>query len=250
MLESLNSQAAGQSRLVVEIVGRPRYVDQRDFALYLVDPLCGRSPTPVFRGRYNAGRPTSHVPAWIDGEFGVIRQDQFEQGRAPGGPAGEVARWLGTLIPAGGRLWFAYESLGEDSWLQSETRAAFAARVPAEVTPIGLLLVQAGCWSGMRDWDFPEGGWEGFRKVQGNKPLNKEHACQSALALVRALRSFAAQRGGDAVTRRAQARAALVRQELEQIAGRDLAGLIGSSSYDEEERGPWPRTQEMRHRRR
>jgi len=230
MLESLNGQAVGRCHLRVEVVGRPRYVDQRDFALYLVDPIRGPSPGPVFQGRYNAGRPSSYVPGWIDGEFGHVGQDQFDQGRAPGGLPGEIARCLGTLIPAGGRLWVAYESLGEESWLQRETRAALAARAPAEATPIGLLLVRAGCWSGMRDWDFPEGGWEGFRKLQGNKPLHPEHACSSALALVRALHTFTAQPAGDEVMRRAQARAALVQHELEQrIAGRDPAAAVRTS---------------------
>jgi hypothetical protein len=226
MLESLNGQAVGRCYLHVEVVGRPRYADQRDFALYLVDPIRGSSPGPVFQGRYNAGRPTSHIPTWIDGEF-CDEGEELGKGETL---LGAVARCLGTIIPAGGRLWFAYESLGEEGWLQRETRAALAARVPAEATPIGLLLVQAGCWSGMRDWDFPEGGWEGFRKVQGNKPLDAEHAYHSALALVRALRTFTARPASNEVMRRAQARAALVQHELEQrIVGRDPAVAVRSS---------------------
>ena len=147
MVESLNGQAVGRYRLHVEIVGRPRYVDQRDFALYLIDPDGRRSHEPLFRGRWNAGRPSSHVPTWIDGEFAPAPfpppQDEGEQLREGDSLFGEVAQCLGALIPAGGRLWLAYESFGTENWLYCETRAALAAQVPAEATPIGLLLVRA-----------------------------------------------------------------------------------------------------------
>jgi hypothetical protein len=233
MVESLNGQAVGRYRLHVEIVGRPRYVDQRDFALYLIDPDGRRSQEPLFRGRWNAGRPSSHVPTWIDGEFAPVPfplpQDEGEQLREGESLFGEVAQSLGALIPAGGRLWLAYESFGTENWLYCETRAALAAQVPAEATPIGRLLVRAGCWSGIRDWDFPEGGREGYRKLQGNKPLHLEHAYESGLALMRALHTFAAQRASDEVTRRARVRASLVQQELEQrIARRDVPAAVRS----------------------
>lgn len=254
MLESLNGQAIGRYRLRVEIVGRPRYVDQRDFALYLIDPDGSRSHEPLFQGRWNAGRPSSFVPTWIDGEFAPPpfppSEDTKGEGLGEGAGKGEslfgeVARCLGSLIPAGGRLWLAYESLATESWLERETRAALAVRVPAETTPIGLLLVRAGCWSGMHDWDFPEGGREGFRKLQGNKPLHLEQAYQSALALMQTLQTFAALRTADEVTRRAQARAALVRRELEQwIARGDWPATIRSpgsrrSEAPCERRRPW-----------
>lgn len=233
MVESLNGQAVGRYRLRVEVVGRPRYVDQLDFALYLIDPDGSRSHEPLFQGRWNAGRPSSFVPAWIDGEFAPPPfphpQDEGEGLGEGEGLFGEVARSLGSLIPAGGRLWLAYESFGAESWLERETRAALAAHVPAEATPIGLLLVRAGCWSGMHDWDFPEGGREGFRKLQGNKPLHLEQAYESGIALMRALHTFAALRTADEVTRRAQARAALVQQEVEQrIARRDVPAAVRS----------------------
>lgn len=200
LLDSLNDQVLGSSTLRVETIGHIRFFDQRHFALYLSDVL-------VFRGLYNAGRPSIHVPTWIDGEFVENALDETI--------AEEIARRLGALIAPGGRLWFAYETFEDDGELARETRAALAARVPLIATPMGWLLFCAGCWAGMRDWDIPEGGREGPRKLQGNKPLNNNDAQRCANEIRVALERFVEQTARDETGRRAQMRAIKILQAFD-----------------------------------
>jgi|GEM_PF-4736608 hypothetical protein len=176
MLESLNEQTIGDKVLHVEYIGKPRFFDQRDFALYLGTCL-------VFRGRYNAGRPSIHVPTWIDGEF-------VEETPLANPLAQAIAQKLGALISPGGRLWLAYESFSAEGTLMRETRWALAQTIPLIITPLGFLLFHAGCWCGLRDWHIPEGGREGPRKLQGNKALDASHARQCAREIVQELNRF------------------------------------------------------------
>lgn len=197
LLDSLNNQIVGASKLRVETIGRVRFFDQRHFALYLSDAL-------VFRGLYNAGRPSIHVPMWIDGEF---VENALEVTIAE-----EIAWRLGALIPPGGRLWLAYETFGDEGDLARETRAALTACVPLITTPMGWLLFCAGCWAGMRDWDIPEGGREGPRKLQGNKPLNDDNARRCAAEIKIVLKRFVDRMAHDEIWQRAQERARKILQ--------------------------------------
>jgi len=214
MLESLNNQIVGAYRLRVEMVGRARYFDQRDFALYLVDARGNAFVTPVFRGKFNAGRPSIYVPSWIDGEF-VEDQPTLSHTLFTG-----VAQRLGALIQPGGRLWFAYEAFGNAGAMMRETRDALDAHVPLIATPIGFLLFRADCWCGLRDWDIPEGGREGPRKLQGNKPLHAAHARQRAGEIVQTLEQFLGQRVQLEIAARAQARAQVILPALRLVVGK------------------------------
>lgn len=207
LLDSLNDQMIGAYTLRVETLGRARFFDQRHFALYLFDADGHRPAAPVFYGLYNAGRPSIHVPTWIDGEFVEQALDLII--------AEEIARRLGALIPPGGRLWFAYETFGDEGELARETRIALAARVPLIATPMGWLLFQAGCWTGMRDWDIPEGGREGPRKLQGNKPVNRDDARWRATEISAILKRFIVQEADAEISRRAQRRARKILQAFE-----------------------------------
>ncbi len=221
MLDSLNDQTIGPYRLHVENFGRTRYFDQRDFTLYLVNPYANKSTVPIFRGRYNPGRPSIYVPGWIDGEF--IEDPSLplplERGRPEWGTlAEEIAKKLGDLIPPGGRFWIAYEAFdGEGEWVRG-TRAGLAAGVPLITTPIGFLLYRADCWLGLRDWLFPEGGREGPRKLQGNKALNAEHARRRASEIVPELEKFLRMNARDEIERKSQERAEIVLPVLSSIA--------------------------------
>lgn len=216
MLEQLENQTVGPFRLRVETAGRPRFFDQRHFQLLLVNSNGEASDAPIFRGLYNAGRPSIYVPTWLDGEF-------VEDVDVQGIPvdladlAPKIANLIGTLIPAGGRLWFAYEAFLGEGELARETRVALAARVPLLTTPIGFLLYTAGCWVGLRDWDIPEGGREGPRKMQGNKALNSEHARERAEEMVYLLDTFISTTANDSTIARAQERARLVVPSLRSL---------------------------------
>ncbi len=220
MLETLENQIIGEFRLHAKTLGRARYFDQQDFTLYLIDSHGIESNTPVFRGRYNAGRPSIFVPGWIDGEFVENARIGGKAIDLNGRMAKELARKLGELIPPGGRMWFAYEAFDSEGELMRETRAALNTPIPLVATPIGYLLFCADCWVGVRDWDIPEGGREGPRKLQGNKALNREHARQRAAELVSALEEFVHRATGK-IEERAKERADAMLPAL-----RSAAGLI------------------------
>jgi hypothetical protein len=236
MIRELEGQTIGPYRLQIESAGRTRFFDQTYFALYLTDAGGRRSDRPVFRGLYNAGRPSIHVPTWIDGEYvessGLLHATQIgvsertltpaitspadseieTDGLPSPGLAEGIAQKLGDIIPPGGRFWIAYEAFDGEGELARETRAGLIARVPLITTPIGLLLFQAGCWIGMRDWDIPEGGREGPRKIQGNKALDADHLRQRAYQMMPLLEQFISQNQSGAIERRAQERARNVLQ--------------------------------------
>jgi hypothetical protein len=203
MLESLNHQTIGAQTLRVQFIGQPRFFDQRDFELYLDARL-------IFRGKYNAGRPSIYVPAWIDGEF-------VEETPIADDLAQAIASKLGTLIPPGGRMWFAYEAFGVEGALMRETRQALVQNLPLITTPLGFLLFRADCWCGLRDWHIPEGGREGPRKLQGNKAINAEHARQRASAILSELETFLRRDTQTKIEREAHARAIQVSKFLHQI---------------------------------
>jgi hypothetical protein len=220
MLDSLNDQPIGDYRLRVESLGQARFFDQLNFALYLLDPQTNDKPrSPIFRGLYNAGRPSIYVPAWIDGEFVEDATDSPLPSRERVGARvlEAIAQKLGALVPPGGRFWLAYESFESEGELMRETRAGLLAGIPLVTTPIGFLLFRADCWLGMRDWHFPEGGREGPRKLQGNKAVDTDHRRRRAAECVVELETFQSRHADNDLLQRAQARAKIVLAFLKEI---------------------------------
>ncbi|MBI3913244.1 MAG: DUF1122 family protein [Chloroflexi bacterium] len=241
MLDSLNNQTIAGYRLRIEPIGRKRFFDQFSFGIYLLDTNNQRSDAPVFRGLYNAGRPSIHVTGWIDGEFveNAVTRDQLsvisdqspvisKQSALSSEKsaivtmelAEQLAQKLGALIPAGGILWLAYESYHGEGAITLETRQGLKANLPLLTTPIGFLLFRAECWLGLKNWHFPEGGREGPMKLQGNKALNPEHARERARESIAELEAFAARTGNlpTELERRAQNRAKIILPALRAIA--------------------------------
>jgi len=215
---SLANQTLGPYRLRVEKIGREKFFDQFNFGIYLLDARGNASDAPVFRGLYNAGRPSIHVGGWIDGEFVEnARVASRTVNPSADSLAEPLAQKLGALIPPGGRLWFAYESYSGEGELMRETRAGLAANFPLLATPLGFLLYRADCWLGLKNWDFPEGGREGPMKLQGNKAMNAAHARERARASVAELQNFLARRAVADVAARAQDRAKIILPKLKSI---------------------------------
>ena len=198
----------------VTVVETPRpYVEQTWFHLYALDAHGHRSREALFSGLFSAGRASEHIAGWVDGT--LYDTLSFPCGDHPVALGEEVlleaARLLGRLVPPGGRLWLAYETFDRPSELHERTQQDLARGVPLALTPIGLLLVASGCWAGLRDWYIPEGGREGPRKLQGNKPLHAEHAQRRRRELLREVEAFVRQHATDAEIAR---RATLLRQLL------------------------------------
>jgi len=94
---------------------------------------------------------------------------------------------LGKLIPPGGHLMLEYES---PRW--ASTARALNLGAPPAATELGELLRAAGCAPSIRNWDIPEGGREGPRKLQGFKPLDEGRARSAREARDRELHDFLA----------------------------------------------------------
>jgi hypothetical protein len=120
---------------------------------------------PAARGLWFVGRAAAGLRPWADlvvDEVAVLPQ---------------VAEALGP----GASLMVAYEG--------DETEAALRRRVPPAATPLGIVLLRAGCrW--FKDWYYSEGGREGGTKLQGTLPLDDDRRRQAERELVTELRQF------------------------------------------------------------
>ena len=219
LLDQLDNQPIARYRLHVRDFAPARFENQRHFELTLATTRGKSESTPIFRGTFSDARPAIHIPGWIDGELieaATIDDKQlrlWDKACLRGG-AVELAKVLGSTIPLGGRMWLAYEQFGDEGKSLVETRAGLAARAPILATPMGLLLYYADCWLGARDWDIPEGGREGPRKVQGNKALGTTHAREAAVNVCHELAVYTKNRAKDELQTRARARANAIVQDL------------------------------------
>ncbi|MDQ7030169.1 MAG: DUF1122 family protein [Ardenticatenia bacterium] len=190
------------------VVETPRpFAEQRWFELTLEDAHGRQAREPLFVGLFSAGRPADHIAGWVDGTLydRISWAPQEEHVTVAEEVLHRVSALLGRLVPPGGRLWLAYETFERPGPLHTRTERELTQGVPPAITPVGVLLVAAGCWAGIRDWYIPEGGMEGPRKLQGNKPLNTAHAETRRRQLLKDVETFL-QRGlpdGD-VRRRAE----------------------------------------------
>jgi hypothetical protein len=149
------------------------------FNIYLVNGHERVSEKPVIdKALYSVGG--KGVLAWI--EIGYYRPEvtfKKEKGNLPEATniAFTDAEWklfklLGDLIPAGGHMMMPYDL--DDNILSRMTFAALQKNIPMVATPIGSLLFRIGFTIPFRDWYIPEGGHEGPRKLQFEKPLTAE----------------------------------------------------------------------------
>ena len=149
-IERLAGRATSRGPLRIASVRPGRFPEERDAVVF-----AGSGELPVILLKHFAGRPSAHVPPWI--EAAVARDDEPF--------AGELIAALAELLPPGGRLMVTY---GDD-----ETERGLKRRFPPAVTPIGRALLASGCtW--FKDWYYPEGWLEGEFKLQGNKPTSDE----------------------------------------------------------------------------
>ena len=95
---------------------------------------------------------------------------------------------LATLVPQGGHLMAEY-----DSKARRVTARALTAGVPPAATPLGALLRSVGCGVALRDWYIPEGGREGPRKLQGFRPVSREHQLERAAQMLTGLETYLAE---------------------------------------------------------
>jgi len=158
----------GPYRLLL-LLGPKNAVGARYFQLFLADGQGRLGDEPLALGLHNQGPFPGYN--WID----LIRYQGLPllQGQpvhlAAQGLDRRLLRLLASLLPAGGHLMVEYESPS-----QKDTRAMLGLGYPPAVTPLGALLLQAGCRS-LRDWYIPrpasrrDGPWDhlAHRLAQG-----------------------------------------------------------------------------------
>lgn len=190
LLRRLAARALPQ--IPCRLVLRPRaYPEQRYIELW---PEPGREARhPLVAGVYSFGRPSQGIVGWLDVDYCdcVLLQD----GQAldcTGRRGRHLFRALGRLVPPNGKLMVAYEMFAHEGETHRTTQRELSLGVPPLATPLGTLLYAAGCWLNIRDWYIPEGGREGPRKLQGNRPLDAAHLQRRAAEAIAELAAFSA----------------------------------------------------------
>jgi hypothetical protein len=164
-----NKTRSGWAHFAAKLIGGPNEI----------------STTPLISGIMSLGG--KGVRPWI--ECRIYPKVEFSDGRrldarALGMEKGVIER-LAEMIPPGGHLMVDYESGG-----QEETFAELVLGVLPIATHLGALLFAAGFSGQFKDWYFSEGGHEGPRKLQANKPPDEAAARCSAEQHRRELQDF------------------------------------------------------------
>ncbi len=187
-IADLDGQEFDSMTLAVE-TEETRNVEQSSFEVRLKTEK-GAISSPVLKGLFSRGWENAGIKPWADMEFS-------DSAELPGEKAVVLSRleldtklfeMVGKTLPQGGSLMVAYQMFRKRETVHKVTDRMLRAELPASTTPIGVLLVYAGCYS-FRDWYIPEGGREGPQKLQGWKPLKGEEK-KKREALLKELKSF------------------------------------------------------------
>lgn len=177
--EALNGHPLGPYSLhLTKCEPMERRSGWRRVVFCLSDDADVQADWPVLKGFYSIAGSTRG--SWLDCDFFPL---QSFEGRhldlAADGLSLELFRLLGEAITS--HCMVSYEVWEHATDLHSFTEQSYRLGIPAAATPIGELLITAGCCSGFKDWYIAEGGNEGPRKLQAEKPPT-EAARESALA--------------------------------------------------------------------
>jgi hypothetical protein len=166
-----------------------RFVEERNFNVYVKDQNGHISKNPVIVGKYFAGRGKWLKP-WIDIVYYPALKFLLSKGHEESvyipkeGLDFELFAMIAELIPLGGRLMVEYSGIEH-----RETAEGLRLGIPAAVTPLGYLMWESG-FRWFKDWYFPEGGMEGGQKLQANKPTDDKHNRERVEATVKELTEF------------------------------------------------------------
>lgn len=183
--DDINSRRIGEYRTQITLRPVEGRVGWVRFSLYLKDDkgrIASRRnhsgdlvPAPVLEGIHSRGG--KGIKAWIEVESYLPIVRFIDNGSPPKvldlpgtDQERELLRILADMIPPGGHLMFAYEVPNESAF-HGETLAGLLANIPPVCTPLGKLLFDAG-FRLVKDWYLAEGGFEGPRKLWGEKPVD------------------------------------------------------------------------------
>lgn len=169
-LKRLQDKNVNDFRLHLGEVKQLRLSGWKGFKLYLRNSHNILSLSPVIKGIYSSGGKDGVQP-WMDLDYRdeVLFQDpkneqkKYSLGTSESGF--KLFSLLGNLIPPGGHLMVSYE--GEQK-IHADTVKSMSLGIPPAVTPLGFLLFK-GDFQYIKDWYLAEGGFEGPRKLWGEK---------------------------------------------------------------------------------
>jgi hypothetical protein len=198
-LLSLDTKRLGDHKLVVElkpILLPPQrlFSGRTYFSVYFEDEYGRIAQNPVVdRALYSVGGKGA-LP-WI--EIGYYRPEAIfaEEGNllrsvniADTDTELKLFKLLGDFIPPGGHMMIPYDL--DDNVLSRMTFAALEKKIPMVATPIGFLLFRIGFTIPFKDWYISEGGHEGPRKLQFEKPSTDQRAREVSERIVDELADF------------------------------------------------------------
>lgn len=146
----------------------------REFALYLYNSYGMQSENPVIRGIFSVGGKDGVKP-WMDVVYSEMVtfsvRENFENSVSLRSENLDrrLFQYLGEIIPPGGHIMVSYE---EGEKIHNDTMHSLNIGIPPVATPLGLLIFLAG-FQYVKDWYLSEGGFEGPRKLWGEKSLNE-----------------------------------------------------------------------------
>lgn len=193
-IEGLQDRSLGSYTLQVKVVPRRR-VGHFDIDIFLKDKEGKLSCEPVLTGIYSKGNPSSRIFGWLDIHYldRLVFEDEkaivlSEQERL----AERLFEMLGNCIPPGGMIMCSYVTdmaWGVASPLYEVTRRCMALSslgVPPAATPIGRLLVAAGCCNIKEEaYDV-----QGSSRLAGEKALDKEYGKLFTQRLIKQLKEY------------------------------------------------------------
>ena len=193
-LTDLQDRVLGPYTLQVRLEPRRR-IGHFDVDIFLKDKKEKRSCEPIVTGIYSKGNPSSQIFSWLDihyldlftfdtGDAGVLSEmEDLAEG---------LFGMLGDCIPPGGMIMCSYitdMAWGIESPLHEVTRRCInlnSLGIPPPATPLGKLLVAAGCLN------IKAGAYDvqGSSRLAGEKALDGEYEKRFRQGLIRQLEGY------------------------------------------------------------
>lgn len=191
-LEALHGRPLGPYYLqVTQYEPMERRSGWRRVALFLLDGDQVQADWPLLKGFFSIAGPERG--SWLDCDFYPLQSfSGIERDLSSDGLALELFRLLGEAITS--HCMVAYEVWEHATDLHSFTEQSYRLGIPPPATPVGELLITAGCISGFKDWYIAEGGNEGPRKLQAEKPPSADAHPTALASLARSLIDYLARR--------------------------------------------------------
>ena len=193
-LTALQNRPLGPFSLHIQYGARSR-VGHFDVDIFLKDSKGRLSCEPIVTGIYSKGNPKGKIFGWLDihyldrfafdnGDAGVLSEQE--------GLTEELFGMLGHCIPPGGMIMCSYITdvvWGIESPLHEATRRCIALNslgIPPAATPIGRLLVAAGCCNIKGEaYDV-----QGSSRLAGEKALDGEYEKRFRQRLIEQLEEY------------------------------------------------------------